>query len=504
MPVDDLNYAHVRLSPPPEAVDKYGKRWPIAPAGALGVCQLRVDVNVPDLITVIVPYEGSYTIDLERNRLHVESLSEQDVATEDGGYQLKAKVRLLGFRIVVNPHQTRDGNHIWLEPTAEEQGAAVEVEQEAEEGTTLTEPYDPRLIRVDPKIYSLRNVVDMIEDGDLELAPDFQRMRVWKPYQKSRLIESILLRIPVPAFYFSADTEGRMQVVDGLQRLSTVYSFVTAKIDREDTQGKGGFALSELEYLRNLDGKTFTSLAPEWKRRVQSTQIFANVIDPQTPATVKFDIFKRINTLGSPLNAQEIRHCISNKRAREFLKRCTASKEFQLATGNKMRDDERMADREVALRFSAFRLIARTPEEYGPTTQLDDFLTKATVRLGKELPDATLTRLEEEFIRAMDNAYRLFREHAFRKWKAGEERTNPINKALFESWAVALADYEWNQLQPYAATIVERARHAMAYDANYDLSITYGTGDSNRVRKRLKVAGDILREVVGPPGAGTT
>lgn len=82
-------------------------------------------------------------------------------------------------------------------------------------------PYNPELIRVDPKTFSLRQILDMIDDGDLELAPEFQRLKVWTSGQKSRLIESILLRIPLPAFYFSSDEQGGLQVVDGLQRLST-------------------------------------------------------------------------------------------------------------------------------------------------------------------------------------------------------------------------------------------------------------------------------------------
>ena len=95
------------------------------------------------------------------------------------------------------------------------------VEAEEEQEAVPFKPYNPELIRVDPKTFSLRQILDMIDDGDLELAPDFQRLKVWTSGQKSRLIESILLRIPLPAFYFSSDEQGGLQVVDGLQRLST-------------------------------------------------------------------------------------------------------------------------------------------------------------------------------------------------------------------------------------------------------------------------------------------
>ena len=289
-----------------------------------------------------------------------------------------------------------------------EDNVATGVEAEDVEGQALDRPYDPKKIRVDPKTFSLRQIVDMIKDGDLDLAPDFQRKRVWKMREKSRLIESILLRIPLPAFYFSAEGDGLLRVVDGLQRLSTVDDFV-----------KGAFALTDLEYLSNdVAGATFSDLDSAWTRRIHQTQIFANVIDPQTPTKVKFDIFKRLNTGGSPLNAQEIRHCMSGQRCRDFLKACTggfyvaeseawlpfadyqagkgvlprkvyekalgAADAFYNATHGAMWDHVRMADREIVLRFAAFRMLGPDLDQYGPSTAMDDFLTDAVEKIDAE------------------------------------------------------------------------------------------------------------------------
>src|SRR6266481_565806 len=160
-------------------------------------------------------------------------------------------------------------------------GVEVEDTQEA----PPLKPYDPEQIRVDSKTFSLRQVLDMIDEGDLELAPDFQRLKVWSPIQKSRLIESILLRIPLPAFYFSSDESGGLQVVDGLQRLSTIHDYVRGGKDR-----KSFFPLDGLEYLQDQVGrKKFKELnSPLWTRRIHNTQIVTNVIDPQTPYRVKF------------------------------------------------------------------------------------------------------------------------------------------------------------------------------------------------------------------------
>lgn len=401
---------------------------------------------------------------------------------------------------------------------------ATGVEEEDADGGGQS-PYDPAKIRVDPKTFSLRQIIDMIDDGDLDLAPDFQRRKVWRAREKSRLIESILLRIPLPAFYFSADPDGRLRVVDGLQRLSTVHEFVKGGED-----GEGGFVLDHLEYLADgVTKKRFFELEATWTRRIHQTQIFVNVIDPQTPTQVKFDIFKRLNTGGTPLNGQEIRHCMSGAKSREFLKACTggyflqsgeqldysdykekdgvlaegvykkanaASVPFHEATNGAMRDHVRMADREVVLRFAAFRLLGdKLDDGYGPKTAMDDFLTDATEKIDL-LKDRRLAELARDLERAMFNAKALFGYHAFRKWPQNVEDVNPINRALFESWSVALADYEWDALAPCATKIVKAARKRMTSDDAYLDAISAGTGDHGRVKLRFEVARNILAEMV--------
>jgi hypothetical protein len=313
----------------------------------------------------------------------------------------------------------------------ENEGTGVEVEPE--DGPIITEPWDPDKIRVTPRNFSLRNILDMIEEKSLDLAPDFQRRRVWKAPQKSRLIESILLQIPLPAFYFSEEADGMMRVVDGLQRLSTIQEFC-----RPDS-GMPGFVLANLEYLKDVEASHYEELALPWKRRILNTQIAVNVIDPTTPDPVKFDIFKRINTGGSPLNAQEIRHCMSGPASREFLKRAVGLESFHRATGGALRDHVRMVDREVALRFFAFYLLEDI-HDFSRSGTMDAFLTEATRRIDHGLEQRERHRLLAAFEQAMDNAYRLFGDHAFRKWLRGQEGRSPINRALFESWGVASRD----------------------------------------------------------------
>jgi hypothetical protein len=354
----------------------------------------------------------------------------------------------------------------------------TDVEKEQDEGEPrVHEPWDPALIRVDPKQYSLRQIGELVDGGELDLDPELPRRRVWDVRQKSRLVESVLLRIPLPSFYFSADEEGRMQVVDGVQRLSAIHDFLA-----------GRFALEGLDYLgAELGGKTFADIKQTaWGRRFLGTQISANVVDPQTPAKLKLDVFERINTVGEPLGLQEIRHCMSGRTSRELLAALASSEPFLRATGSSLKDHRRMADREAVLRFCAFRMLERI-EDYAKYDSMAVFLTEATDRIDRVLTDDDRSKLAGDLSRAMDNAARLFGEHAFRKWPAGEDdRRNPINKPLLEAWAVVLASYGWEVLEPHRAKIVDAARRAMAEDRDFIEAISVATGDPARVEARFE------------------
>lgn len=378
-----------------------------------------------------------------------------------------------------------------LQPVEEQyEGIPTGVELERldndDEGQALIErpPWNPEQIRVSTKSFSLRNVLDLIRDGDLELAPDFQRNNVWTVKQKSRLIESILLQIPLPVFYFAEDGDGRMRVVDGLQRLSTVASFVGG--------GAGGknFALIGLEYLdKELKGKYFNELASPWRRRIHNAQIVVHVIDPTTPAAVIYNIFKRINTGGSPLNSQEIRHCMSKPRSRDFLKRCTHLPEFNRATGGALKDHMRMNDQEMTLRFCAFSLLGVDAYFKSKFRAMDPFLEYTTDLLDneKETSKVRLDELADRFRLAMVNSYEAFGEHAFRKWPLGIiERLSPINRPLFETWAIALSCYETADVIARKKEIVRVAREWMTNDQEYIAAITSSTGDPQKVKYRFE------------------
>lgn len=360
-------------------------------------------------------------------------------------------------------------------------------------------PWDPSKIRITTKTFTLREVADQIADKDIDLSPDFQRAFVWKPRERTRLIESILLGIPLPAFYFNQLKSGAYQVVDGVQRLSTISLFM-----------KNGHHLQRdhLEYLTDLDGLNYEQLDQVAARRFRSTQIVVHIIEPQTPDVVKYDIFNRVNTLGSPLSAQEIRHAMSGKRSRTFLSRLAEAEEFDLATewqywkklpdGTTGRDSARMANRELALRFCAFRSC--TIDEYREFHSLDAFLMMFTKRLDSDpeqpsVSDEDLNILQTNFLNAMEAAHRILGPAAFRRWPYGADRRGPINRAVFEAQANALADYPLADILPYREQI-ERAFREAFIDPDYLKSVTVGTGDANKVAYRLSRTREILSGIL--------
>lgn len=369
-----------------------------------------------------------------------------------------------------------------VEETFENIPTGVEADA-GDEGGEITQPWNPDAIRVGTKQFSLRNILDLIDDGDLELAPDFQRNRVWKERQKSRLIESILLQIPLPAFYFAEDSDGMMRVVDGLQRLSTVHSYV------RDPQS---FPLADLEYLDSARGQRFGELPAALQRRINNAQIVVHVIDPTTPTGVKYDIFKRINTGGSPLNAQEIRHCMSKDRSREFLKRCTQSDEFYQATGGSLWNHIRMDDREVVLRFCAFWLSGL--RGYEASGSMDSFLEGATSKLDdpQNVSDSELERLHVAFCSSMAKCHALFGEHAFRKWPWTAHGRSPINRPLFDCWSFVIDRYGDTDLERRKGAIVKATRDLMTNNQDYIDAITSSTNTLSKVRARFSLTSEAI------------
>lgn len=357
--------------------------------------------------------------------------------------------------------------------------------------TVQMKPYNPDRIRVESKNFSLKQVYDMIESGDLNLHPDFQRNLVWDNFRKSRLIESILLRIPLPMFYFSQDEEGVLSVVDGLQRLSAIHDFMNNK-----------YVLKDLEYLDNCNNKTYSKvnnkIDDKYVRWFNMTQIVVNVIDPQSPSKVKYDIFRRINTGGKPLNAQELRNCLAGDGLREALQKMVSLDSFKLATGGSIKDT-RMDAQELALRFIYFsKLTQSNPDNITQYSgNIDEELDELVDVIGKEKYE-TLSKYVDRFDRAMRNAYHLFGRHAFRRIQTDATETSSrsvINKALFASESVLLADFEYDfVIKKEVNCMLAIFANAMKNDDQYSYYLSYGTNGRQNIIYAFNAAKKLFNE----------
>lgn len=349
---------------------------------------------------------------------------------------------------------------------------SVEIEQDAI-STFMEKPFNPKEIDIVTQQLSLDNIIKRLKEEEIDLLPDFQRMMdLWDPIKQSRLIESILINFPLPAFYFDGSNPDKWLVVDGLQRLSSIQNFVIKKT----------LKLQGLEFLTFLEGHNFEQLPRALQRQIEEAQIIAYIIKPGTPAEVKFNIFKRINTGGLILTPQEIRNALNQGFPAHLIAEMAEFTEFKEATQNRI-PKKRMLDREFITRFVAFYLY--TTEEYKP--DLDTFLSKAMGELNNKNADYIDT-MKADFKNAMKLAMKIFKKFPFRKVFSRAEKRNPINKALFEVWSVSLAklsEDERNLAHKKAKDIFIAFKNLMDSDKKFEQSITEATGDKTRVIYRF-------------------
>jgi hypothetical protein len=358
-----------------------------------------------------------------------------------------------------------------------EDGEATGIEEERpdpnQEVVQIERPFDPDKIKVARETKTVSLLCTRIDHDEIDLAPEFQRRaRIWDQGRKGRLIESILLRIPLPVFYVASDLRDVWSVVDGLQRMTTIHDFVNDE-----------FPLRGLEYLVQFEKAKFSELPRNMQRRIEETELVINVIQPGTPEEVMFNIFSRINTGGITLNSQEIRHALNKGPVRSFLLDLVSTEEFKTATSDSV-SDVRMSARECALRFCAFYLSDW--KDY-KNNDLDGFLNAAMKRIN-EMSEEARDELKSAFKRSMSASYKVLGDEAFRKRYRPDASKSPISKALFETWSVALSklgDQQVSDLAENGSAIHQKFMSTLKEDRDFEVSISYATGVPGRVHKRF-------------------
>lgn len=292
-----------------------------------------------------------------------------------------------------------------------------------ESDSNIAKFFDPKDMAVDINHIPIGYLLRKIDHGDIDLLPSFQRQfDLWGDGAKSQLIESILLNFPIPPLYFDASSYDRWVVIDGLQRLWTLKNFVI----------EGKFKLKGLTVLSHLNGFSFTELERQYQRKIEEYSLVVYLVRPGAPRFVIYDIFRRLNTGGVALNAQEIRHAL-NARASAFLEGLVKDRNFKQLVSPKQK---RMEDYELVLRFCAFTL--RDFQLYQPP--MSNFLDRTMEEL-EHADNHVLDALSLRFFRALAFISEVFGDQLFKK-TAAYSNSKRFNKGLYEAWTVTIASLD--------------------------------------------------------------
>lgn len=341
--------------------------------------------------------------------------------------------------------------------------------------------YPINYIKLDKGQFSLFELKRRFENKQIILDSSFQRDEVWTIRQKIELIESILMGLPLPVFYFNQDSEGNIIVIDGRQRLTAIFSYMNNE-----------FCLSKLKVLGSSFEKEFDALPPVYQTKIENYQILSYVILPETPSSVKFDIFDRVNRGGTRLNKQEIRNALFQGKSTELLNAVSKSELFETATAGGLKGDKRMKDRYLLLRFLAFYLLQKEKIMEQKTlyvyTNIDDLLEK-TMKLINKMEMAEYEWLKNMLYKTLENCCYFFDGNVFRLKNL--ERKSPINMNVFETVMYILSHLDKNADKNLVIDKVERMKN----DPDFLDAIGNHRDSVQKVEMRFNMAKHILKEL---------
>ncbi len=338
-------------------------------------------------------------------------------------------------------------------------------------------PIDTVLIRNENR--TVHDVLRRIEKGSFVMDPDFQREFIWPEEKQCKLIESVMMRIPLPVFYLAENKKGQMIVVDGLQRLSTFQRFVNNELKLK------------LPHQSELHDKFFSQLTPKLQNRVEDCNLVLYVIDAKVPAQALLDIFERVNG-GVPLTRQQMRNCLYSGQATRFLKDEASKNVFIKATGGSL-NRKTMRDRELINRFCAFRILGWSQYR----GDMDDFLARSLEKMNG-ISRADLEALSAQFRASMRNNYLVYGKHAFRKHSSIYTSRSVINASLWDVMSTGLSDYSEPLIEANKNKLQE-AIYKLFKNPQFSDSISLGTNQVSRVKDRFLMVDKMLKEVLGDP-----
>jgi hypothetical protein len=355
-----------------------------------------------------------------------------------------------------------------------------------------------RTVKTQSIEYDLETLVKKIDRGIIKLDPDYQRRHRWDEKTSSRLVESLILNIPIPIVYISQDVdvdsetepeEARYSVIDGQQRLTAIYNFF-----------KNKFSLSGLEALDELNDCFYRDLPPFLIRRLEERTIKCLRIDSTIDQQVKLDIFERLNSGSVKLEPQELRNAVYSGKFNDLCKTLSTNKDYkillQISEDSPTRNNrvKKMEDVELVLRF--FSLIDENYLQYRKTKDkvFTDFLSDVMKRNNAE-GDLKLKRLQIEFETTMSTILKYFGQTAFAKYKYEDDKyilQSKFNVAVFDALSTSCHDLIYMEkvkdFKNKSPLFLELFKDSSFYE-----SVNGASLDSAKLRFRIEQAKSVLR-----------
>ena len=342
----------------------------------------------------------------------------------------------------------------------------------------------------DPEIDSLHK---KFKKGKLDIQPNFQRQYVWDNVKASRLIESILLDIPIPIIYLSEGDDGKTYVIDGQQRLTSLFGF----IDGKHPDGKT-FKLVKSNVFPALNGKTFRELPDDLQEKITCYKVRTITFLQDSAQNLKYVIFERLNSGSVSLNDQELRNCIFRGSYNELLKELSDDPDFRFLLGIQ-RPDKRMKDVELMLRFAAF--YHATYLSY--KSPMKNFLNQDAEKF-RNARKEELNEVQSAFKNSCLILKSLFGKEAFRRFYRGTEK-NPngywegtkFNASLYDIMMGTFAKENKHTVFQHLDSIREALIDLMTSDQEFIDSIELSTSSLQAVTKRFDKWRLVLQNIIG-------
>jgi hypothetical protein len=356
-----------------------------------------------------------------------------------------------------------------LEELEEDEASAADEEPELEPEVIRRRIFTDKL---DPKIH------DLYQDwkaGDVILNPKFQRRKVWDDKRCSRLIESVLLEVPLPVFYLAENKDSTQEVIDGQQRLTAFFRY----LDND-------YPLNGLRELPGLNGLRFQNLKGPQQKQVRNYPVRTVVFKRESDEGLRFQIFERLNTGAMPLNAQELRNCVYRGPYNDLLHDLSRDPDYMAIMGFKG-PEKRMKDVQYVLRFAAFYHSSYL--NYKPS--MERFMNEEMKKC-QNASHGEQNRVHAAFKNSVTLIRSLLGKNAFKRYYRGDEKSpnghwepKQFNASLFDilMWSMARADK--NQVMARLDTIAEALIMLMTQDKDFIDSIELSTSSVKAVTTRF-------------------